>query len=185
MSDRDARPQADQPEPAQPEPAQPQTAQTEPASAESLAPVAVHATAAPPYTVKDGVVEVEDDNDEDGAVDPRSMSPATWMHQRLVHQILEFEKNLGPDHEIGGRFVPGPNSEPLHISNVASWAPDMILFVGQYPDGRRFELIQHYSQVSVLLVALPKMTEEPRRIGFELMKNFRDMPVTSWGDPIR
>lgn len=159
-----------------------ETAQDESATSSAL----IHATAAPPYTVKGDVVEAGDENGEGGEpVDPRSMSPATWMHQRLVHQILEFEKNLGPDHEIGGRFVQGPNSEPLHISNVASWAPDMILFVGQYPDGRRFELIQHYSQVSVLLVALPKMTEEPRRIGFELMKSFRDMPVTSWGDPIR
>lgn len=143
----------------------------------------VHATAAPPYKVKDGVVEIG--GDEDGEAPEQNFSPATWMHQRLVHQIMEFEKNLGPDHEIGGRFVQGPSNEPLHISNVASWAPDMILFVGQYPDGRRFELIQHYSQVSVLLVALPKMTDQPRRIGFDLMKNFRDMPVTQWGDPIR
>ncbi len=176
MSERD-RQERDAPRPAETE--QDETAAT----------VSVHATAAPPYTVKGDVVEAADENGEGNseanAVDPRSLSPATWMHQRLVNQILEFEKNLGHDHEIGGRFVQGPNSEPLHISNVASWAPDMILFIGEYPDGRRFELIQHYSQVSVLLVALPKKTEEPRRIGFELMKNFRDMPVTQWGDPIR
>ena len=32
------------------------------------------------------------------------------------------------------------------------------------------ELIQHISQVNVLLVALPKEQEEPRRIGFMLEK---------------
>jgi len=32
----------------------------------------------------------------------------------------------------------------------------MILFMGQFADGRKFELIQHYSQVSVLLVAVPR-----------------------------
>lgn len=96
---------------------------------------------------------------------------------------MEFEKNLGADHEVGGRFIEGPGSEPLHLSNVASWGPDMILFMGQFGDGRKWELIQHYSQVSLLLIAVPKMTKEPRRIGFELMKNFREQPH-SWGDPI-
>ncbi len=144
----------------------------------------IHATASPPYVVKEGVVE---DGDESGqppqAVEQRPPDPATWMHQRLVHQILEFEKNLGPDHEVGGRFVEGPNAEVLHINNVASWAPDMIVFMGQYADGRKFELLQHYSQVSVLLVAVPKQTKEPRRIGFELLKNVKDLPHP-WGDPV-
>jgi hypothetical protein len=59
----------------------------------------------------------------------------------------------------------------------------MILFLGQFPDGRRFELIQHYSQVSMLLVAVPKMKEEPRRIGFELLKTVKEQ-AHPWGDPI-
>jgi len=157
---------------------------------------AVHATATPPYSVTD--VHIEPDHEpasEPAPVPPPAATvtgappaqqphnPAQWMHERLVHQIIEFEKNLGADLEVGGRFVEGPGSEPLHIVNIASWGPDMVLFIGQFADGRKFELIQHYSQVSVLLVAVPKMTEEPRRIGFELMKNFRDQPH-AWGDPI-
>ena len=157
----------------------------------------VHSTATPPCTVTDVHIDPQDD-----AATPRSPvtppgtsvvgappaqqphNPAQWMHERLVHQIIEFEKGLGAGQEVGGRFVEGPGSEPLHITNLASWGPDMILFIGQFPDGRKFELIQHYSQVSVLLVAVPKATdEEPRRIGFELLKNFRDQPQP-WGDPI-
>jgi Family of unknown function (DUF6173) len=125
--------------------------------------------------VKTGVVE-------DGAVD-KPFDPAAWMHQRIVHQIMEFEKNLGPDHEIGGRFVEGPNNESLHITNVASWGPDMILFMGEWSDGRKFELIQHYSQVSVLLTAVKKQSDEPRRIGFEMMKTVKEQDVP-WEDPI-
>ena len=140
--------------------------------------VAVHASASPPYTVKDGVVE----SGVPATTEDKPFDPAAWMHQRLVNQIVAFEKNLGPDHEIGGRFVEGPGSEPLHISNVASWGPDMILFMGQFADGRKFELIQHYSQVSVLLVAVPKTAEQPRRIGFELLKNMPELPQP-WGDP--
>ena len=141
----------------------------------------VHASASPPYHVKGEVV--------DGAGVPaatqeqKPYDPAAWMHQRLVHQVMEFEKNLGPDHEVGGRFVEGPGSEPLHLSNVASWGPDMILFMGEFPDGRKWELIQHYSQVSMLLVAVRKISDEPRRIGFELLKNVKEQ-VTPWEDPI-
>ena len=142
--------------------------------------VAVHASAAPPYHVKGEVIEA---GETTPAAEEKPYDPAAWMHQRLVNQIMEFEKNLGPDEEIGGRFVQGPGSEPLHISNVASWGPDMILFMGQFPDGRKFELIQHYSQVSVLLVAMTKLTNEPRRIGFELMKNVPELPHP-WGDPV-
>jgi len=145
--------------------------------------VVIHATASPPYKVKEGVVEMGDDKDEAQAPARQPPDPASWMHQRLVHQILEFEKNLSKDHELGGRFVGGPSNEPLHITNVASWGPDMIVFMGQLPDGKKFELLQHYSQVSVLLVAVPKMKDEPRRIGFELLKHVRDLPLP-WGDPI-
>lgn len=136
--------------------------------------VAVTASAKPPRKVTHGVVETPA---------KKPFDPAAWMHQRLVHQIVDFEKNLGPDHEIGGRFVGGPNAEVLHISNVASWGPDMIMFMGEYSDGRRFELMQHYSQVSVLLVAVPTMNEEPKRIGFELLKTVKDQPHP-WGDPV-
>lgn len=109
-------------------------------------------------------------------------NPARWMHERLVNQIVEFEKSLDADHEVGGRFVQGPNAEAVHIENVASWGPDMIIFVGQFPDGRKFELIQHYNQVSLFLVAMRPVNEEPRRIGFDLMRAVQEAPP--WGDPI-
>lgn len=150
---------------------------------------ALHATASPPYTVKDegastpkaGVVETPG---VPAAAGEKPFDPSAWMHERLVRQIVEFEKNLGPEYEVGGRFVEGPGAEPLHITNLASWGPDMILFMGEYADGRKFELLQHYSQVSVLLMAVRKQKddEEPRRIGFDLMKNFKDRPWP-WGDP--
>ena len=144
--------------------------------------VAVHASASPPYHVKGEVVEaagVPAKADEQ----QKPYDPAAWMHQRLVHQVMEFEKNLGPEHEVGGRFVEGPSGEPLHLSNIASWGPDMILFMGEFPDGRKWELMQHYSQVSMLLVAVRKINDEPRRIGFELLKNVKEQD-TPWEDPI-
>lgn len=141
----------------------------------------IHATASPPYHVKGEVVDAA--GLPATTQEKKPYDPAAWMHQRLVHQVMEFEKNLGPDHEVGGRFVEGPGSEPLHLSNVASWGPDMILFMGEFPDGRKWELIQHYSQVSMLLVAVRKISDEPRRIGFELLKTVKEQD-TPWEDPV-
>ncbi len=145
--------------------------------------VAVHVSTSPPYHVKGEVVDKA--GVPAATQEQKPYDPAAWMHQRLVHQVMEFEKNLGPDHEVGGRFVEGPGSEPLHLSNVASWGPDMILFMGEFADGRKWELVQHYSQVSMLLVAVRKINagEEPRRIGFELLKSVKEQ-VTPWEDPI-
>jgi len=143
--------------------------------------VAVHASSSPPYHVTGEVVDAPPKTPV--ATEQKPYDPAAWMHQRLVHQVMEFEKNLGPDHEVGGRFVEGPSGEPLHLSNVASWGPDMILFMGEFPDGRKWELVQHYSQVSMLLVAVRKINEAPRRIGFELLKNVKEQD-TPWEDPI-
>jgi hypothetical protein len=127
--------------------------------------------------VKTGVVETP------GVPAEKPYDPSAWMHERIVRQIVDFEKKLGPDHEVGGRFVEGPNNEGLHITNVASWGPDMILFMGEWPDGRKFELMQHYSQVSVLLIAVKKMNDEPRRIGFELIKTVKEQDHP-WEDPV-
>ena len=142
--------------------------------------VAVHASASPPYHVKGEIVEAAS---VPAKAEEKPYDPAAWMHQRLVHQVMEFEKNLGPDHEVGGRFVEGPGSEPLHLANIASWGPDMILFMGEFSDGRKWELVQHYSQVSMLLVAVRKINDEPRRIGFELLKNVKEQD-TPWEDPV-
>ncbi len=101
---------------------------------------------------------------------PKSqLNPAEWMYERLVKRIVAFEAELSQDEEIGARLVatPGPDGI-LHVEDVSYWGPDMIMFVGQNQHGRPVELIQHYSQLNLLLTALPKQTEEPRRIGFML-----------------
>ncbi len=146
------------------------------AARKATAPASVPARASK-AEAKHGVVETPG-----GAVD-KPYDPAAWMHERIVRRIMEFEKDLGPDQEIGGRFVEGPNSETIHITNVASWGPDMIMFMGEHPDGRTFELIQHYSQVSVLMIAVKKISAEPRRIGFELIKTVKEQDLP-WEDPV-
>ena len=99
----------------------------------------------------------------------RPAGPAQHMHEKLVRSIAEFESKLDETQEVGARLVNfGP--ETIHIENVGFWGDHMVKFYGQTNDGRPVELLQHYSQVSVLLVAVPiAPNKPPRRIGFELV----------------
>jgi hypothetical protein len=98
-------------------------------------------------------------------------SPAESTYQRLVKYIGQFEMQLDRDHEVGGRFVAFGDDSYFHIADVGYWNPDIITFDGFDKGGNRVKLIQHVSQLNVLLVAARKTTpptEPPRRIGFYL-----------------
>src|SRR5262249_34955772 len=100
--------------------------------------------------------------------DPAAMSPAEWMYRRIVKAIVDFETSLDKEHEIGMRLVSFANREVFNINNVGFWNPDMIIFFGISADGQPVELIQHMSQLNIMLVAAKKMNEEAQRIGFQL-----------------
>ncbi|TBC02108.1 DUF6173 family protein [Rhizobium ruizarguesonis] len=95
------------------------------------------------------------------------LNPASWMYERIVKSIIDFEEKLDPNLEIGARLVSFASSEIIHIDDVGYWGPDIIKFYGKNADGNPVELMQHMSQLSVLLVAV-KPLAEPRRIGFVL-----------------
>ncbi|WP_410824351.1 DUF6173 family protein [Methylobacterium oryzisoli] len=104
-----------------------------------------------------------------GAMLPTSTTnPAKWMYERLVNSIIDFEKDLDPTVELGLRLVNFGSSETISIEDVGYWGPDLVIFYGKNNSGRPVELIQHITQVNVLLVAVPIIGPEPRRIGFIL-----------------
>ena len=87
------------------------------------------------------------------------LNPARWMHERLVRSINSFEEDLDQDQEIGARLVNFGSDTTIYIEHVGYWGPDIITFTGTSPDGNRVELLQHISQLSVLLIALEKVHE--------------------------
>jgi hypothetical protein len=112
---------------------------------------------------------------------PSKDNPAEWMFDRLVRLIEDFEKSLSNEEEIGGRMVGAPGEGTFHIDDIGFWGPDLIMFYGKNKDQRPVRLIQHYTQLSVLLTSMPKEkpAEEPRRIGFalrELVETRRPAP---------
>jgi hypothetical protein len=101
-------------------------------------------------------------------------SPAEWMYNRLVEYIKNFENKLDYEHEVGARLVSFGQSITFHISNIGYYGPDIISFYGTDEKGQAVQLIQHTSQLSVLLIAVEKKTDKPLRIGFDLEKRNKD-----------
>lgn len=96
-------------------------------------------------------------------------NPAEWAFVRLSKLIEDFEKSIDKDEEIGARIVGLPGDGTMQIEDVGFWGPDFILFLGRNADGKPVRLIQHYTQISVVLNAVKKPEErEARRIGFQL-----------------
>jgi hypothetical protein len=102
------------------------------------------------------------------ALAPERMNPAEWMYERLKKYIKEFEAQLDDDHEVGAHLVSFGQNVTFHIQDMGYHGPDIITFYGKDDQGQDLQLIQHISQLSVLLVQVRKQHEQPRRIGFIL-----------------
>lgn len=96
-------------------------------------------------------------------------SPAEWAYERIVMYIQNFEEQLDNEHEVAVGFT-GGDAGVLRIQGIGYFDPDIITFYGTDELGAKTQLIQHVSQLGVMLRALPKNTPEaePNRIGFRL-----------------
>lgn len=96
-------------------------------------------------------------------------SAARWAYERLILYIRNFEEQLDSEHEVAMGFA-GGNTGVLRIEGMGYFDPDIVTFYGSDAGGARNQLIQHVSQLNVLLRAMPKpKPDEPaKRIGFRL-----------------
>ena len=97
-------------------------------------------------------------------------SPAESAYDRLILYIRDFERELDGSHEIAMGFA-GDEAGVLRIEGLGFYNPDLLTFYGRDDNGAKAQLIQHVSQLSVTLLAVPKNggeEEPPRRIGFHL-----------------
>jgi len=96
-------------------------------------------------------------------------SPAEWAYERLILYIKNFEEQLDNEHEAAMGFT-GTEAGVIRIEGIGFFDPDIVTFYGSDPGGTKTQLIQHVSQLNVMLRALPKQQSDaaPRRIGFRL-----------------
>lgn len=115
---------------------------------------------------------------------PPPRSPAEWAYRRLVLYIARFEETLDAEHEVAMGFTDG-GTGVLRIEGMGFFDPDIVTFYGTDPQGARVQLIQHVTQLSVLLRALSKRRPEeaPRRIGFRLRADLEGEAPPSGPEP--
>ena len=92
--------------------------------------------------------------------------------RRILARVKAFEATLDANHEVGLKLVSFGQAVTIHVDRLAAVEPSLIVFIGKTGDGQPVQLVQHMSQVSFLLTALPRLApEEPRKpIGFEVQK---------------
>jgi Family of unknown function (DUF6173) len=100
---------------------------------------------------------------------PKPKSPADWAYDRLVLYIRDFERQLNADQEVAIGFA-GSEAGIIRIEGLGFFDPDILTFYGTDDAGMKMQLVQHVSQLSVMLQARPKLDPDdaPRRIGFKL-----------------
>lgn len=99
----------------------------------------------------------------------KEKSAAQWAYERLILYIKNFEETLDRDQEVAMGFA-GGDAGVLRIEGMGYFDPDIITFYGSDESGAKTQLVQHVSQLSVMLRALPKQQPEveAKRIGFRL-----------------
>ena len=91
---------------------------------------------------------------------------ASGIHERLSKWIADFESHLDNETEIGVRLVNFGQTVTFHLTHFTYWNPSLIRFDGIDGDKHAVQLIQNVSQISILLMRMPKLNDKPKRIGF-------------------
>jgi hypothetical protein len=94
---------------------------------------------------------------------PQVKSIPVRSFRSLINEIKRFQACLSSETEVG-IFANGAGL-PLHVESVRR-SGQMLIFEGVDSNGRQARIIQHYTQVSIQVVAVTKLQQEARRIGF-------------------
>jgi len=92
---------------------------------------------------------------------------ASTYHQLLVSRINDFNLGLDDDHEAGIKVFNGGQSLQFHLTGLMHADPSLISFSGATIQGSPIEIIQHISQVNIILVKLPRLEADKPKIVFE------------------
>ena len=95
---------------------------------------------------------------------------ASEFHNRLMKLVKDFDESLDKAHEVGVRLVSFGQTVIFALEDMGYWNPSLIIFHGHTGEGGPVELIQHVSQISLMLMRLPRQNpEKPKKpIGFQV-----------------
>ena len=84
----------------------------------------------------------------------------------IVQEIKSFEDDLTQDEEAFMAIIGGPSGSAIFLNGIIPLGLDKVVFVGQDQSGKKARLIQHVSQINIMLQSMPIAKEvQPRRFG--------------------
>ena len=100
---------------------------------------------------------------------------AEWAYERIILYIQNFEEQLDAEQEMVMGHVSG-GAGTMRIEGMGFFAPDLVTFYGIDDNGLKTQLVQHVSQLTVMLRAMPKPSDHPEavRIGFQLGERLKE-----------
>ena len=97
---------------------------------------------------------------------------ASLLFNSLKEQIADFQSRLKPDEEVAALLASFGTTVIIRVSSIGYRLPHLIMLKG-YEEGsdREVELLQHVSQVNILLKSIPvKPGKQRRTIGFDIIQ---------------
>jgi hypothetical protein len=93
---------------------------------------------------------------------------ASRICDRLIVEIRRFNEGLDQEHEVGVCLANFGRDCTIHLRELLCADPSLIYLRGETESGDAVQLMQHVSQVNLLLVAVrrSKPNEPKRQIGF-------------------
>jgi len=99
---------------------------------------------------------------------PKDQNLADEFQRRLICWVNDFHRDLEDEYEVGGQLASFGRFIEFHFTDINYWNPSLISFIGVLDDGSPVELVQHVSQINILLVRKKRQAlDKPKRpIGF-------------------
>jgi hypothetical protein len=92
---------------------------------------------------------------------------ASNLGDQIYEKILDYEAKLDEAHEVGARLVSFGQTVTFHLEGMECMDPSLVCFFGTTDANEPVELIQHVTQISILLTKVPLLDPKKKRlVGF-------------------
>ncbi len=85
---------------------------------------------------------------------------AGTFYRRLLQWVSDFDQSLDEEHGVGVRSVTSGQTMVFHLSGISYCNPALMRFVGATDEGEPVEMIQHVSQINMVLVKMRRLDPE-------------------------
>jgi hypothetical protein len=98
----------------------------------------------------------------------REENRASEFARHIFNKIQAYAATLDEAHEVGLRLMSSGQPVTFHFEGMGYADPSLISFTGATDAGEPIELIQHVSQISMLLTTVPRLHPEKPKGEFRI-----------------